>query len=200
MAEESAIRILFSLSFLGTFVVSGTFRRQARRTEPISRSAESKSTQLARLAFALPLYGAFVAYMVQPAWMEWSSTDLPGWLRWTGMALGMAMAPGVYWVMVSIGANISETYLTKRAHQLVTRGPYRWIRHPLYTVAFGGLFGLGLAAANWFMLLMVAVAIAAMATVVVPQEEAELERKFGSQYQHYRQRTGRFLPRLIPAK
>lgn len=199
MSDEVLLRVLVAVCFLGALVISGTFRRRARREEAISRAAEARGTRAARLSFALALYGSFFAYLINPRWMAWSSLPLPGWLRWAGIAIGLGMLPGVYWVMVSIGSNISETYLTKRGHQLVSRGPYRWIRHPLYTVAFGGLLGLGLAAANWFMLLMVAIAFAAIATLVVPREEAELLGRFGADYVTYQGRTGRFLPRLGPA-
>jgi protein-S-isoprenylcysteine O-methyltransferase Ste14 len=49
-------------------------------------------------------------------------------------------------MFLSIGANISETILTKRTHQLVTHGPYRWIRHPLYAFSLLELFSLALLA------------------------------------------------------
>jgi protein-S-isoprenylcysteine O-methyltransferase Ste14 len=45
--------------------------------------------------------------------------------------------PAALWVFSALGRNVSETVLTKGDHELVTAGPYRWIRHPLYTT--GGM-------------------------------------------------------------
>jgi len=135
--------------------------------------------------------------MLNPGWLAWSAYPLPLWLRWLGAALGLATLPLLYWVFRSIGSNISETTLTKDKHVLVSHGPYRWVRHPLYSAATTGLIALSLLAANWFMLAMAWVAFAGMAVLVIPREEAELLRKFGAAYQDYMQRTGRFVPRLF---
>ena len=109
---------------------------------------------LARLLFAAPLYLSVFAYMVNPDWMVWSSFPLPSWLRWLGAALGLGMLPILYWGVSSLGSNISETFLTKEKHVLVTHGPYRWVRHPLYAVATIGFVSLSIVAANWFMMAM----------------------------------------------
>ena len=106
------------------------------------------------------------------------------------------MLPLLYWVVSSIGNNISETFLTKENHVLVTFGPYRWVRHPLYAVATMGWVSLSILAANWFMLAMACLAFIGIAVLVIPREEAALMRKFGNEYREYMQRTGRFAPRL----
>jgi protein-S-isoprenylcysteine O-methyltransferase Ste14 len=92
-------------------------------------------------------------------------------------------------VVSSIGNNISETFLTKEKHVLVTHGPYRWVRHPLYTTATIATISLSILAANWFMLAMACVAFIGIAALVIPREEAELVRKFGDAYREYIQRT-----------
>ena len=149
-----------------------------------------------RLLFAAPLYLPILAYMLNPAWMAWSSIALPVGLRWLGAAVGLGALPLVYWVMSSIGNNISETFLTKEKHVLVTHGPYRWVRHPLYSTATMALASLSILGANWFMLAMTGVAFIGIAALVVPREEIELIRKFGDGYREYVLRTGRFAPRL----
>jgi protein-S-isoprenylcysteine O-methyltransferase Ste14 len=126
--------------------------------------------------------------------MNWSALSLPDWLRWLGVAAGLAILPMIYWVMTSIGKNISETTLTKNSHELITHGPYNWIRHPLYTFATIGFVSLAVVASNWLMLAMALIAFGAIAWFVVPREEAELINKFGSDYQKYQERTGRFTP------
>ena len=151
---------------------------------------------LARLLFAAPLYFSLIAYMLNPEWMAWSSLSLPTWLRWIGVVVGIAMLPLLAWVMISIGKNVSETILTKGCHELVTHGPYRRVRHPLYVVATISFLSLGVVASNWFMVIMALTAFIAVALFVVPKEESELIRKFGNEYREYRARAGKFAPRL----
>jgi protein-S-isoprenylcysteine O-methyltransferase Ste14 len=100
----------------------------------------------------------------------------------------------VYWVMRSLGTNVSETVLTKPHHRLVSHGPYRWVRHSLYAVATTAFFSLGLLAANAFLLAVAVLALAGIALLVIPAEEKELLLKFGDDYRRYMQRTGRLWP------
>jgi len=198
MANDRLFRWFFIAIFIGMLSLSAYFRYRARQSgEAIPRAREGKLVLLTRLLFAAPLYLPIAAYMLNPGWMAWSAYSLPLWLRWLGAALGLATLPLLYWVFRSIGSNISETTLTKDKHVLVSHGPYRWVRHPLYSGATTGLIALSLLAANWFMLAMACVALAGMAVLIIPREEAELLRKFGVEYHEYMQRTGRFVPRLF---
>lgn len=104
--------------------------------------------------------------------------------------------PSVYWVLSNLAENVSETVLTKQRHRLVTTGPYRWVRHPLYTVGIALFASIGLMAASWFILLWAAVASIAIRVVVIPREEAHLIGTFGDDYRRYRRRTGAMWPRL----
>jgi protein-S-isoprenylcysteine O-methyltransferase Ste14 len=197
MPSENLYRWVFVVLFVAILSISGYFRRKARQSgEAIPRAREGGPAILLRLLFAAPLYLSILAYMLNPRWMAWSALPFPPWLRWLGGAVALAMVPVVYWVFVSIGKNISETYLTKGEHVLVSHGPYRWVRHPLYSAATLAFLGLGLLAANAVMLVMALVMIVAIALLVIPREEAELTGKFGPAYVEYMGRTGRLLPRL----
>jgi protein-S-isoprenylcysteine O-methyltransferase Ste14 len=80
-------------------------------------------------------------------------------------------------------------------HQLVTAGPYRWIRHPLYTTAIVLFLALGLMQASLLVLVVTVAAALLMRSLVIPAEERELAAKFGDRYRVYMTRAGRFLPR-----
>lgn len=197
MEQRSSFQMAFIVIFVTTFSISAYFRRRARRSgDVIPRVREGKLSLLVRLLFAAPIYLAFLAYMVNPDWMAWSSAPLPLWLRGLGVAVGLTMLPMLYWIVHTLGRNISETVLTKEDHQLVTQGPYRWVRHPLYSVATIIFVSLGLVAANWFIIAMAVVIIIAMALVVIPKEEAQLISTFGDEYREYMKRTGLLAPRI----
>ena len=61
------------------------------------------------------------------------------------------MADGLmYWVFSSLGDNVTPTVVTRSQLKLVTTGPYRWVRHPLYSVGFLSYVAFAVLAANWF--------------------------------------------------
>jgi len=85
--------------------------------------------------------------------------------------------------------------VTRKEHTLVTSGPYRWVRNPLYASYFVIVTGVTLLMANYFPV----VAGAAVLTLVVirtRREEEKLTDRFGDEYREYMKQVGRFLPRL----
>jgi protein-S-isoprenylcysteine O-methyltransferase Ste14 len=191
----------FALAILaGAIGISGFHRRRARaRSGTIPRSSETPLLIAGRLLVALPLFGGSIAYIMNPAWMEWSAFEAPAWVRWVGVALGLGAVPAVHWLLTALGSNVSETVLIKERHELVTNaGPYRWIRHPLYATGIGLFIAVGLMAANWFILALALIALILIRTVVVPREEEALVKRFGVAYEEYRRRTGAMLPRVWP--
>lgn len=196
MDQDIIFRVAFGVIFFTCLFISGAFRRRARATgDVVHRRAESGTLIALRLLVTVPLLLSFLVYLAYPAGMAWAQMALPAWLRGAGVALGLLTIGGAWWVLTSIGRNISETVLTKSDHELITHGPYRWVRHPLYTNGLLLLTALGLMAANAFMLTMVVVCGVAIAVLVVPKEEAELIHRFGDAYRQYRMHTGGLVPR-----
>jgi protein-S-isoprenylcysteine O-methyltransferase Ste14 len=183
--------------FITALAVSARLRALARReTGTIPRSRESPALIAGRLVVALPLFGSVIAYLISPRSMAWASLGLSPLLRWLGVALGIVAVPTVYWVLSTLGSNVSETVLTKERHELVTSGPYRFVRHPLYVVGICLFLSVGLMAANAFILLWTLLTLIAVRSLVVPREEAELVAKFGEDYRRYQKMTGSLLPKL----
>jgi protein-S-isoprenylcysteine O-methyltransferase Ste14 len=197
VTNEQIFRWLFIALCAATFFISGYFRQKARKSSVvIPRAYEGLTCMLLRALFAVPLFLSICAYMINPDWMDWSALPLPAWLRYSGALVGFGMLLVLYWVVLTLGKNISETFLTKEGHRLVTRGPYAVVRHPLYsvgTIIFGAL---GLLAANWMIIAMVIISIIAIALLVIPREESHLLKKFGGDYRDYIERTGMLAPRL----
>jgi protein-S-isoprenylcysteine O-methyltransferase Ste14 len=84
---------------------------------------------------------------------------------------------------------------TREEHEPVTGGPYRWVRHPLYTVGTSFFVSLSLLAANWFMGLA-SLVVLVMLSIRLPKEEEKLIERFGDEYRSHMKRTGRLLPRI----
>lgn len=183
---------------LGAVSVSGYHRRRARQNgEVIPRAREGALLVALRGAVTLPLLLTILAHVATPMWMAWASFPAPAWLRWSGAALGLACIPAAVWVLRSLGRNVSETVLTKAHHALVTAGPYRRVRHPLYTTGLSLIAAIGLMLGSWLVLALGALVLVLIRFVVIPVEEEALLDKFGDTYRGYMQRTGRLLPRLV---
>ena len=194
-SDPHVFRWLFLLLLSLNLGVSGYYRWRARSEEMIPRSAETAPLKLTRAAFAIPGMLLLLTYVIYPPLVAWSSLAVPLWTRWFGVLVGLSATPLNLWVLSSLGKNVSETVLTKSNHKLITRGPYRWVRHPLYTSSFILLGGFGLVAANWLMAVLTVGAVALFSVVIIPREEDELVKKFGDRYRDYQRTTGCLLPR-----
>lgn len=197
-ADEQIYRWMLVIFTVLSFGMSGYFRRKARRKgKSTNRLDEDRYLVVLRILIAFPLYTGLLVYMIDPGWMNWSVISIPAWLRWTGVGFVMITPPGVYWVMSNIGENISETILTHQDHKLVMKGPYRCIRHPLYTVGFLYLTGATLITASWFIGIIVIALYLFLRFMVIPIEEEQLLNTFGEDYQAYLNATGCLVPRFI---
>ena len=197
MTSENIFRFPILSLFLLMFTISIYFRRKADVSggDDIQFDEEGTWIYHFRVLFALLSYGSILAYLAYPPSMQWAQIALPLWLRWAGIGIMMTMLPLIYWMFSSLGKNITPTVVTREEHSLVTEGPYKWIRHPLYSFATMNFIGLSLAAANWFILLMIA-CIFIILHSRTHIEEAKLLDRFGDEYQKYINSTGRYLPRL----
>jgi protein-S-isoprenylcysteine O-methyltransferase Ste14 len=177
--------------------ISKYYRLRARMTgEAISRQQEGRLVMLMRVLYGIPILLSFLAYMINPMWMSWSKFTLFPWARWVGVGLGITCIPLSWLVFFSIGSNISETVLTKRNHEMVTSGPYHWVRHPLYSVSILLFVACSLIASNWWKMSFTAMALVLIVLVVIPREEEALVAKFEDAYMDYRKQVGKLLPRI----
>jgi protein-S-isoprenylcysteine O-methyltransferase Ste14 len=196
--NENIFRILAAVILITGMTISSYYRRKADRDtgEEIPRRADGNAMMTVIRIGGLILWLSPFVYLINPAWMAWSKVGLPEWARWLGVGLGLLCVLGIYWLFSSIGSGITPTSATRREHQLVTSGPYRWVRHPLYTVGSSLFVAFGMTADNWFIALLGVLAFIGMA-IRTPKEEANLIAKFGDEYREYMKRTGRFLPKLF---
>ncbi len=200
MTDESTFRLVTAALCVLALPMSAYYRRAAVSSgEKVTRGGEGLVIMILLRFFGFCAAIGVLMYMIHPAWIGWFTLELPTWLRYVGVGLGVVTVPMLYWVFRSLGRNLTDTVATRKEHTLVTHGPYRWVRHPLYLVGTLFWIGFSLVSANWFVGLM---SILSFVVVVArtPIEEAKLMERFGEQYREYRRRTGRFLPNLRCSK
>lgn len=195
--NENVFRILAAVILFTGMGISSYFRRKADKDtgEKISRKVDGSVLMTVIKVLGLVLWFSPLVYLINPGWMAWSKIGLPEWTRWFGVGVGLICIAMIYWLFSSIGSGITPTSATRKEHTLVTSGPYRWVRHPLYTVGSSLFIAFGMMADNWFIAALGVLAFVAMA-IRTPKEENNLIEKFGDQYREYMKHTGRFLPKL----
>ena len=136
-------------------------------------------------------------YLIRPEGILWASVPLPGLIRWFGVgagAIGIAMLALVH---RALGRNFAASlHLRTEGHRLVTSGPYRWVRNPMYTSIYIILVAFFLVSANWLIGLTWLTGYTVLMISRVPKEEALMEQKFAEEYSAWAEHTGRFLPRI----
>ncbi|HMQ29927.1 MAG TPA: isoprenylcysteine carboxylmethyltransferase family protein [Chloroflexaceae bacterium] len=187
--------LAFVVLFLGFFGIRGYYFRRAKRVRGAVSYIEGWGHRALRLLVGVPFMLALGGYMLWPGLLAWAAFPLPAWARGLGLALGLASVALMVWVQRALGANFDVTLHLRAEHSLVTDGPYRWVRHPMYSVLFLFELAVLLLTANWF---VGGVPLATLTLIIatrVWREEALMLSTFGATYQSYKERTGRFLPR-----
>jgi protein-S-isoprenylcysteine O-methyltransferase Ste14 len=194
--DEFTFRLLLTLGLMIVIPILRYHRIRARTaSRVVDRRAEGLWMYFGLRGAAYAAFFALIAYVINPDWMAWSALPLPAWVRWLGVAGAIAAAAGMVAVLTSLGTNLTDTVIVREHHTLVTRGPYRWVRHPFYAAFALGLASNTLVTSNWFLGLAGLLAVA-LVVVRTSDEERKLIERFGDQYRCYMERTGRFFPRL----
>ena len=197
MNTESTFRAVAIASIALCLPIGLYFRIRSQATrERLDRRKEGIFIMAGLRLCGLVGWILLTAYLISPGWVNWSSIALPVWLRWASAPLALLVVPVLlFWTFHSLGKNLTDTVVTRRAHTLVTHGPYRWVRHPFYVVLFLWVLSFTLLTANWLLALVGAAALT-MLVVRTRIEEAKLIERFGDEYRAYARRTGRFFPLL----
>lgn len=203
MNSELIFRVFFLALFILVIFIRGYYTRKVQRSGERYFSIDKKSIEReGRLSIVLRIslffFGAaaVITYAIYPPWMTWFTLPFPIWLRWIGVGLGLLCLPLLIWVQRALGEYWSTELELRGEHALITSGPYRWVRHPMYTAIFTLLIASSLGSANWLIALSCIVAIIVIYARIGKEEQMMIDR-FGDEYRAYMQRTGRLLPRFI---
>ena len=151
-----------------------------------------------RFRYVLPLVIAFYLLSRPEARYGWlgvrfvPASDPTAWVGVAFTAAGVAIA---IWARWHLGANWSGVVTLKEGHELIRTGPYRNIRHPIYTGILLGLLGTAVALGEVRGLLGVVIAWLSFYTKA-RREESFLTQEFGERFAEHRRHTGMFLPRF----
>jgi protein-S-isoprenylcysteine O-methyltransferase Ste14 len=112
------------------------------------------------------------------------------------VALGLALVVWTVRLFVLVGRGTLAPW--DPTSKLVVQGPYRLVRNPMITGVASILVGEALFFRSWGIAIELAVFVAVNAVYFPLVEEPGLRRRFGAQYDEYRARVPRWLPRVRP--
>ncbi|MFO7772349.1 MAG: isoprenylcysteine carboxylmethyltransferase family protein [Dehalococcoidia bacterium] len=181
-------------------ILRAVYYRQAKKAGYVTVIEERKGYSIWLSAFICYEVFTFFLYIWFPQALAWATVPLPAWARILGCLLGVAALLWFVWIHRSLGSNHSARLRIKDRQVLVTDGPYRWIRHPMYSAFYLLHVAVFFLTANWFIGVTWLAGLTITILLRVRREEEMLLERFGDQYGSYMDRTGRFVPPVKLAK
>ena len=188
--------LVFAVVMLSWFAFVAIF--VARKTPPAL--PDSKRDRTSILGIALQGLSYLVVWSVhRPFFTPIARMGKP--LEIIVAILTMVVAIGSVWFVSaavrSLGTHWSIAARLVEGHKLVTEGPYRIVRNPIYTGMFGMLLATGLAIGHWVGLLSAVVLYAVGTVIRVQSEEKLLREAFGAEFEAYARRVPAVVPLLF---
>lgn len=190
----SLFEIAYWAAILTEIAIRAPINRQRRRGKI---SARRDSTQ-EKVLFGLLSLGMFFLPLFYSAtnWLGFANYALPTWAGWAGVVI-IAGAVFVFWrAHADLGLNWSPTLEIREKHELITRGIYGVIRHPMYASQWLWVIAQPLLLQNWIAGLFDLVFFIPFYFLRVRAEEKMMADTFGEQYLNYLGKTGSVFPRV----
>ena len=192
LISKVTLIVLFSLFS----IIRIEFYRRARKAGYRTVIVESRWYSIWLSIFICYTVFTFFIFIFSPELLAWATISLPLALRIIGALLGVMALLWFLWIHRYLGSNLSVRLRIKDSQTLITDGPYRWIRHPMYTAFYLLHLATFLLTANWFIGVSWTVGLTVIIALRVRREEAMMVNRFGEQYRLYMQQTGRFFPAI----
>ena len=177
--------------WIGFFVIWALWALSAKRTQV----REGFRSRLPYLIFTVGAFYAMFSHDETFGWMRLRILPRSSWIADMGIAITAIGLLFAIWARAYLGGNWSGTVTVKVGHQLSRTGPYRWVRHPIYSGMILAMIG---SAINRGQLrgLIAAVLLFIGFTIKSRIEERFMTMTFGAEYEEYRRTTGGIVPGL----
>jgi protein-S-isoprenylcysteine O-methyltransferase Ste14 len=134
-----------------------------------------------RVFLTLSIAG-IILYLYNPDMMEWSAVKMVSWVRLTGIIPGILGLMLLILAIQALGKNFFATLKLRNDHELVLKGPYRYLKHPMYISFILMWICFFLITANVFIGLTGIITYVIIFIWRVPREEKMMKDRFGDNY------------------
>jgi len=191
--------LLFRILVVSIYAIFATIRVAFRI--PASRRVEKKKYEPSRIVtsiLSIGILGYFVTlilYLFYLPLVLWFSITLSSTVRWLSVIISFMCIPLLYWIHSTLDKQYAAILAIQEDHALIETGPYRKVRHPMYTIFIIFSIGIALITSN-LAIIVFSLILSSSFPSIAKTEELMLIDSFGDEYRSYMDRTGRFFPPL----
>ena len=189
---------IFTAIFLLALVVEMIIRVPLNKKRKQEKMSERRVTNQEMTILGLLSVGGFFIPLIYALtdWLDFANYILPVWAGWLGVVL-LAVALYIFWrAHADLGLNWSPTLEIREKHELITRGIYSVIRHPMYASQWLLAIAQPLLLQNWIAGILNLLFFIPFYLFRVKAEEQLMIEQFGDQYRSYMKKVGGVLPKL----
>jgi protein-S-isoprenylcysteine O-methyltransferase Ste14 len=189
---------IFTAIYFAALIIQIVIRAPLNKMRKQEKMSEQRVTsQEKTLLGLLSLGGLFVPIIYAATnWLDFANYTLSAWASWLGVLLA-AGAVFVFWrAHADLGLNWSPTLEIREKHELITRGIYGVIRHPMYASQWLLVIAQPLLLHNWIAGFLNLLVFTPFYLLRVKAEEQLMIERFGDQYRAYMQKVGAVFPKM----
>jgi protein-S-isoprenylcysteine O-methyltransferase Ste14 len=189
---------IYTAIFFLAMIAETIIRAPLNKKRKLEKMSERRVTGQEKFLLFVLWTGMFILPIIYAAsnWLDFANYTLPAWAGWLGVVL-IVGAVFVFWrAHADLGLNWSPTLEIREKHELITRGIYSVIRHPMYASQILWSLAQALLLQNWIAGFGSIVAFIPFYFLRVRAEEQLMLEQFGDQYRSYMQKVGGVFPKL----
>lgn len=188
---------IYTVIFFLAMVAEIVIRAPLNKKRKLEKMRQRRVTTQEKVLLFLLWGGMFILPIIYASsnWLDFANYTLPMWAGVLGVVLIIA-AVTVFWrAHADLGLNWSPTLEIRENHELVTRGIYSRIRHPMYASQILWSLAQILLLQNWIVGFASLIVFIPFYFLRVRAEEQLMLEQFGDQYRSYMQKVGGVFPR-----
>lgn len=189
---NNTLRVLICSASAIVFFSEMLISYQKRAGKHTQKADQGSLRLIWRVISVSSFVGFFIGFASPYGGYEWGQY----WLNY--IALGLVP---IGMIVRQTAINTLKEFFTVQVaispeHKLIDTGLYHYIRHPSYTGIIIYMVGLSVSLSNWISILLLLIPVFGVIMYRIGIEEAALINAFGKQYEDYRKRTGKLLPKF----
>lgn len=192
--NELIFKILFVVLWIVYILIRVPYAKKYKQIEKIKKE-NSTIEKFLLILLAVGLMIIPLLWALTP-FLDAFEMGFPLWIRVLGLILSVLSIFYFQWIHKTLGDNWSPTLEINKKHKLIQTGPYKAVRHPMYTQIWIWTIAQIFIVSNFIAGFSGIIAWAILYFIRVSKEEKMLTNYFGETYKNYMKQSGRIFPKF----